>query len=215
MPETAHPRVLVLACGALTREILDIVRCNRWAHVTVESLPADLHNRPERIPDAVAARLEARRDQYDSILVGYTDCGTGGHLDAVVEEYGAVRLPGAHCYEFFSTAPVFAAIAGDEIGTFYLTDYLARHFDRIVWEGLGLDRHPELLDAYFGNYTRVAYLSQRATPDLIARSEAAAERLGLDFEHRPVGYGDLEPALRNVALRRGDQLLPMPVPVAS
>jgi hypothetical protein len=210
MPDTPLPKVLVLACGALAREISDIVRSNGWDHITLQSLPATLHNRPERIPAAVARRLEASRGLFDSVLVGYADCGTGGRLDAIVEQHGAVRLPGAHCYEFFSTAPVFAEIAGDEVGTFFLTDYLARHFDRIVWAGLGLDQHPELLDVYFGNYTRIVYLSQRPTEEMMARGRAVADRLGLRYEHRHVGYGDLDPALRNVALS-GPSTVPMPV----
>lgn len=193
------PSVLVLACGALAREILDLVRLNDWSHVTLECLPARLHNRPELIPDAVARRLDAVAGEFDRVLVGYADCGTGGLLDRVLAERGVERLPGAHCYEFFAMRPVFETLHDAEPGTFYLTDYLARHFDRFVWNHLGLDRHPELRDAYFGNYTRVVYLSQRDSPDLVAAAEAAARRLGLRFEQHRVGYGDLETALVTVA----------------
>ncbi len=212
MPEESLPKVLVLACGALAREITDVMRANRWDHMTLECLPVWLHNHPDRIPGAVADRLEAAADVYDQVLVGYADCGTGGRLDAVIEEHGATRLPGAHCYEFYATSPVFARLADEEIGTFYLTDYLVKHFDRVVWRGLGLDRHPQLLSAYFGNYTRLAYLSQRPTPDLIGRGEAAAQRLGLRFEHVPGGYGELEPALIAAATEVPVHLRPEPRP---
>jgi hypothetical protein len=191
--------MLILACGALAREILDLVRINRWEHVTLECLPAHLHNRPELIPDAVADRLDTASGRFDRVFVGYADCGTGGLLDKVLAERGVERLPGAHCYEFFASTSVFDELHTAEPGTFYLTDYLARHFDRLVWGHLGLDRHPELRDTYFGNYVRLVYLSQRRSPDLVAGAEAAAGRLGLAFEHRPVGYGDLEATLLDVA----------------
>ncbi len=199
----APPRVLVLACGALARELADVIRASGWKHVELECLPASLHNRPDRIPGAVEARLAAAGDVYERVLVGYADCGTGGLLDPIVARYGATRLPGDHCYEFYATSPVFAALADEEIGTFYLTDYLTKHFDRIMWAGLGLDRHPHLLDAYFGNYTRLVYLSQRPTEALVAKARAAADRLGLRFEHRRVGYGDLETTLVRFGERRG------------
>ncbi|MDH3755099.1 MAG: DUF1638 domain-containing protein [Acidimicrobiia bacterium] len=199
MPETDTPRVLVLACGALAREILDVVAMNRWRHVTLECLPVGLHNRPEQIPAAVEQRLAAASQTYDRILVGYADCGTGGLLDPIVDRYGATRLPGAHCYEFFATSPRFAELHEAEIGTLYLTDYLVKHFDRVVWRGLGLDRHPQLLDTYFGNYTRLVYLSQRPTPRLVNSAEAAAERLGLRFEHIATSYGDLETSIAEFA----------------
>lgn len=199
----AAPSLLVVACGALAREILDLVRLNRWDHVTVECLPARLHNRPEQIPGAVADRLDAVRGRYDRVLVGYADCGTGGLLDDVLSARGVERLPGAHCYEFYATAPDFAALHDAEPGTFYLTDYLARHFDRLVWGHLGLDRHPELFDAYFGNYTRLVYLSQAPSEELVAAAARAADRLGLRFEHRPVGYGGLETSLAAIAAGKG------------
>ncbi len=201
MPD--EPRVLVLACGALARELLDLVSMNGWEHVTVECLPAGLHNTPDRIPDEVDRRLERAADAYDHVLVGYGDCGTGGMLDRVLERRGVSRLPGDHCYEFFATSSVFASLHDAEPGTFYLTDYLAKYFDRLVIEGLGLDRHPELRDAYFGNYRRVVYLSQTEEPALVAAGQAAAERLGLEFEHRHVGYGDLSVAIGEFIRRVG------------
>ncbi|MBL78363.1 MAG: hypothetical protein CL459_05275 [Acidimicrobiaceae bacterium] len=188
-------RVLVVACGALARELLEVVRNNRLDGIDVECLPASYHNTPDLIPDAVAARVRAARDDYDEVYVGYADCGTGGRLDAVCEELGVERLPGAHCYEFFAGSAAFAELQDAELGTFYLTDFLVKHFDRLVIDALGLDRHPELRDDYFGNYTRVVHLAQVDDPDLTARAAAAAERLGLRFEQQVTGYGELAPSI--------------------
>lgn len=195
MTAPAPPRVLVVACGALARELLDITTANHLDNVSVECLPAWYHNEPSRIPEAVRERVRAARDDYDQILVGYADCGTAGRLDAVCEQEGVERLPGAHCYEFFAGARHFAALHDQDPGTFYLTDFLVKHFDRIVITGLGLDRHPELLDAYFGNYNRIVYLAQVDDPELVERARRAADRLGLDFELSRTGYGELEPIM--------------------
>ena len=186
---------LVIACGALARELLDIVAANGLDHLTIECLPASLHNRPKEIPEAVRSRIARARGQYDSIYIGYADCGTGGILDRVIAEEGVERLPGAHCYEFFAGAERFAAMHDAEPGTLYLTDFLVRHFDRLIIQGLGLDRHPELRDDYFGNYRRVVHLEQLDDPSLRELARAAADRIGLAYEHHPVGYGDLEPAI--------------------
>jgi len=186
-------RVLVLACGALATELLDVVKRNRLDQVTVEFLPSRLHNAPALIPEAVSRRLAS--GGYDRAIVGYGDCGTAGALDAVLERFGAERLPGAHCYEFFSTRSVFASFQDNAPGTFYLTDFLVRHFDRVVWASLGLDRHPKLLETYFGSYQRVLYLSQFDDPDMVLEAQRCADRLGLDFEHHHVGMGDLETSL--------------------
>lgn len=187
---------LVIGCGALARELLDIVTANGLeGAIVVECLPAKLHNTPDRIPGAVAERISRARDHFDTIFVGYADCGTGGALDALLEGQGIERLPGAHCYEFYATSAAFTAIHDDDPRTFYLTDYLVRAFDRIVVRGLGLDRHPHLLADYFGNYARVVHLAQHDDPELERTGRAAAERLGLAYERRVVGYGDLEPAL--------------------
>jgi hypothetical protein len=185
-------RVLVLACGALARELLDIVALNRLDHVVVECLPVWYHNQPSRIPDAVRARVREARPHYDRILIGYADCGTGGRLDQVCEEERLERLPGAHCYEFFAGRSAFAEMHDDDPATFYLTDYLVKHFDRVVVSGLGIDRHPQLLDAYFGNYRRLVYLAQIDDPELVVRAQRAADRLGLEFELRRTEYGELE-----------------------
>lgn len=196
-PDPRGPSVLVIGCGALARELLDVVSANSLPNIRVECLPAILHNRPEKIPDAVRARLDAATG-YDLVYVAYGDCGTGGLLDRVLEEYGVERLPGAHCYQFYAGIDTFDDMHDDEPGTLYLTDYLARHFDRLIWRGLGLDRHPELLEDYFGNYQRVVYLAQTDDEDLTDMARAAAARLGLHFERRLVGYGELERQLVKV-----------------
>jgi hypothetical protein len=194
-------RLLVIACGALAREIGDVIEVNRLDWVEVECLPAILHNTPESIPAAVEERLDAAEGRYGSVFVAYADCGTGGMLDRVLEKRGVERLPGAHCYEFYATGPQFAALHEREPGTFYLTDFLTRHFDRLVWSGLGLDRWPDLRDVYFGNYRRLVYLSQLESEALIELARDAAERLDLEFEHRHVGYADLATTLVEVAQR--------------
>jgi hypothetical protein len=188
-------RTLAIACGALAREIVALKRLNGWDALDVECLPPELHNRPERIPAAVKAAIDGARARYQRIFVAYADCGTGGQLDTVLAAEGVERLPGAHCYEFYATASAFAALHEAEIGTFYLTDFLVRHFERLVIEGLGIDRHPELAPEYFRNYTRLVYLAQLDDAALSAAAEAAAARLGLRYERRLTGYGDLAPGL--------------------
>ena len=185
-------RTLLVACGALARELLQVVEANGLSHIDVECLPASFHNSPDVIPDAVATRVRAATNRYERIFVGYGDCGTGGRLDAVCKELGVDRLPGDHCYEFLSGSEAFADLHAEELGTFFLTDYLVKHFDRLVVKALWLDTHPEMLDAVFGNYRRLAYLSQVDDPDLLDRARAAADRLGLSFEHRPTGLSNLE-----------------------
>jgi len=188
----APPRTLLIACGALAREVVTLIRLNGWTHMTIECLPASWHNTPQRIPEAVRARIRRKRALYDRIFVLYGDCGTGGALDRVLVEEGVERLPGPHCYAFFSGVDRFVAEADADPACFYLTDYLVRHFDRIIITGLGLDRHPELLGDYFGNYTGLVYLAQTDDAGLRARAEAAAARLGLEYRHRQTGYGELE-----------------------
>jgi hypothetical protein len=193
-------RVLVLACGALAREVLAVVRLNGWTHVDVRCLPAKLHLRPALIAPAVDAALRDAAD-YGHRFVAYADCGTYGALDAVLARHGAERLRGLHCYAFFAGTEAWAAMQDEEPGTFYLTDFLARQFDAFVRRPLGLDRHPELRDDVFGNYRRVVYLAQTDDEELEARARAAAEQLGLPFELRRVGYGELQPALERFAGR--------------
>jgi hypothetical protein len=193
------PRTLLICCGAIAREIVAVVRNNRWSNVAIECLPAHVHNTPERIPEGVRAKIRGARGRYDKILVLFSDCGTGGALDAVLEEEGVERIGGSHCYEVFAGSEDFAAMMAAEPGSFFLTDFLARHFDRLVLEGLGLDRFPHLRDTYFGNYKRVVYLAQSDDPGLRARAEAAARTLGLDYEMRPAGCANFE---RFIACRR-------------
>ena len=197
--------MLIIACGALAHEVTALRRANAWDELDVRCLPAELHNRPEKIPDAVRALIRSSRDRYRSIFVAYGDCGTGGLLDKVLSEEGVERIPGAHCYEFFATGPVFAALAEAEPGTFYLTDFLLRHFDRLVVRGLGLDRHPELFSTYFGNYRKLVYLAQ--APDAHSQAEAReiALRMGLQFEYRQTGYGTLGATLA-AAVNRNEEV---------
>jgi hypothetical protein len=186
-------RPLVLACGALAGDLRAVLDASGLAvHVEVEYLPANLHNRPDTIAPMLGPRLRAAVDAGRRVFVAYADCGTGGALDALLREFPAVqRLPGAHCYEVFAGPEQFRALHNEELGTFYLTDFLAKHFDALVWRGLGLDRHPELRDMYFGAYRRVVLLSQAPDPGLVARARDAAARLGLAFVHHPTGRDEL------------------------
>lgn len=187
---------LIIACGALAHEIVALRQLNHWPHFDVQCLPADLHNRPEKIPDAVRQKIRAARGRYASIFVGYADCGTGGLLDVVLAEEKVDRIPGAHCYEFFAGSQVFVELSEAELGTFYLTDFLARHFERLVIQGLGIDRHPALQATYFGNYRKLVYLCQREDARTLALARQAANRLALAFEYRFTGYGELGPRLQ-------------------
>jgi hypothetical protein len=184
-------RVLVIACGALAREILSL-RDGPLGAFDVTCLPAQLHNRPAKIPDAVRAKIRDKRADYDEILCLYGDCGTGGELDRVLVEEGVARIDGPHCYSFYAGAAAYDALVEEELGTFFLTDFLARHFDTLVYKGLGLDRHPELRDAYFGHYRKLVYLAQSDDAEADAKAEAAAARLGLAYERRFTGLGGLK-----------------------
>jgi hypothetical protein len=183
--------ILVIACGALAREIAALRRMNNWTALDVRCLPAELHNRPERIAPAVREEIRAQRSRYRTIFVAYGECGTAGKLDAVLEEAGVERIPGAHCYEFLAGARTFEELCEAEPGTFYLTDFLLRHFDRLVIRGLGLDKHPELAGEYFRHYRKLVYLAQTRAPAAIERAKQIAQRMGFEFEHRFTGYGGL------------------------
>ncbi|WP_432450248.1 DUF1638 domain-containing protein [Aliiroseovarius marinus] len=196
---TGAGSVLVLACGALANEILAVIRLNGWDHISLTCLPAILHNTPERIPDAVREAVEKHKDAFDSIFLAYADCGTGGQLERLCQELGINMIRGPHCYAFFEGTDDFITRAEDEIDVFYLTDFLARGFESFVIKPLGLDRHPELRDMYFGHYTKLVYMAQTDNPDLDQMAEAAAERLGLSYERRFTGYGDLATALAGIA----------------
>jgi hypothetical protein len=189
-------RVGVVACGALALHVKGIAARRGWA-VDVHPLPPQLHNRPERIAPAVRRRLRALAGEYDRLAVAYADCGSYGALDAVCAELGVERLAGDHCYDVFARADVREAMA-EEPGTYFLTDFLARAFDRVVVRELGLDRYPELRDDYFRGYRRVLWLAQHETPATRAAAERAAARIGLPLEVRPVGESGLEHALESL-----------------
>ena len=193
MQETKNTYLLV--CGAIAREVLAVVEANGWNHLEVQALPAILHNHPDQIPARVDEKLASVAGQYEHLLVGYADCGTGGMLEPVLEKHGATRLPGPHCYSFFAGAEAFDGLAEDELGTFYLTDYLVRQFDTVFWKTMGLDRHPELLPMYFGHYKKVVYLAQIPDPELDKIAEAAAARMGLAYERHDTGLQPFDQTL--------------------
>jgi len=192
-------KVLVIACGAIARELVRIKTLNKWDHIEFQCLPASLHNTPEDIPAAVKTKIESEADRYEKVFVAYADCGTAGKLDKVLKEYGIERIPGAHCYQFFAGADKFNQLAESEPGTFYLTDFLTHHFERLVIKGLGLDQRPHLIPYVFGNYKRVLYLAQTESEKLQALAAQHASFLGLEYEYRftsdqPLSFV-LEPAL--------------------
>ena len=191
-------RVLLIACGALAHDLVRVKGLNGWDHLDIQCLPAELHNTPQLIPDAVQNKIRENRGRYRQMFAAYSDCGTGGLLDKMLEAEGVERLPGAHCYEMFAGAGQFAQLHEAEIGTFYLTDFLARHFERVIIRGLGIDRHPQLKQAYFNNYKKLVYLAQREDAELDALARRAADRLGLVYERVVTGDRHLEAALTAV-----------------
>lgn len=191
--------VLLLACGALAREIVDLIERNRWTAFDLQCLPAKWHNTPDKIVPAIREKIREAKGRYKSIFVLYGDCGTGGELDRLLAEEGIERIDGPHCYAFFSGNAEFERHADDDVTSFFLTDYLAKHFDKLIWAGLGLDRHPELLPLYFGNYTKIVFLAQTRDEDLAKKAMAAAARLGLAYEYRFTGYGEVLARLQNHA----------------
>lgn len=197
--QTGQGEVLLLACGALAREIVDLNERNEWKVFDIQCLPAKWHNTPQFIVPALRDKIRSNKGRYKKIYVVYGDCGTGGQLDALLKEEGVERIDGPHCYAFYSGNAAFAGREADEFTCFFLTDYLARHFEKLMWEGLGLDRHPELLKDYFGNYTKLIYLAQTDDADLQARAEEAAKRLGLQYEYRFTGYGELKSEMARLA----------------
>lgn len=205
-PPAGHavrPTALFIACGALARELVALKRATGWAELTITCLPAHWHNTPEKIAPGVLRKIRSARGAYDRICVIYGDCGTGGELDRALAAEGVERIPGPHCYQFLMGTAAFEALTDGEPGCFFLTDYLVRHFDRLIVKGLGLDRFPQLLPDYFGNYSKVVHLAQVVDSSLRARAEKAAARLGLAFEYRLVGYGELATFVA-AAAARGD-----------
>ena len=192
---------LIIACGALAREIDALKRANGWDQLQVQCLDAALHNRPKSIPAKVEALLEKHFHQYERVFVAYADCGTGGALDTVLARWGVSRLPGAHCYEFFAGKSIFDSIAEQEPGTFYLTDFLVRHFDRVMIQGLGLDKHPELRDLYFSNYKRLVYLAQERSERLSQLARQQADTLGLAYEERYTGLEPVESIVKEQVIQ--------------
>lgn len=192
-------RILLIACGALAHEILALKRANGWDHMDLQCLPAKLHLYPDQITEAVTEAVAEHRDAYDTIFVVYADCGTGGLLEARCRDLGVEMVAGPHCYSFFEGNDTFAARADDDMTAFFLTDFLVRQFDAFVWKPMGLDRHPQLRDMIFGNYTKLVYQAQVDDPKLTEKARACADRLGLAFERRFTGYGDLATTLEKLA----------------
>jgi len=196
---------LVIACGAIAHELVALKNANQWHHMDIHCLPAQWHNTPQHITPAVASKIEQLKDRYQRIFVGYADCGTGGSLDKLLDEYRIERLPGAHCYSFFAGQQVFDAMAEAQPGTFYLTDYLLEHFERLILEELGINRHPQLRNEYFGNYTRLMYLRQQrpSNPEIdrVAKAQAAAQALGLPLTIHDTGLEPLANALMPITVK--------------
>ena len=194
-------RLLVIGCGALAEELSALKRANQWTARDIKCLDAALHNRPEQIADRLESVLAQYHAEYTNILIAYADCGTGGAVDRVARQFNAQRLPGAHCYEFYATSPVFEALAEAEPGTFYLTDFLVRHFDRLVIEEMKLDEYPELEEMLFGRYRKVVYLAQVESSELLQQAERAARRLKLPLEVVTTGYGLLAKTVEEEVIR--------------
>ncbi|MFK7860361.1 MAG: DUF1638 domain-containing protein [Granulosicoccus sp.] len=197
-------KTLVIACGAIAHELVTLVKANKWRHLDIQCLPAEWHNNPHRITPAIEKKIRRYKDQYQQIFVAYADCGTGGQLDALLSKHDIQRLPGDHCYGFFSGQAIFDEMAEAELGTFYLTDYLVDHFQRLIMENLGIDRHPELRDQYFGHYTRLIYLRQDIYGNKgtlrMGKAQSAASALGLKLEVHDTGMQQFEHALAPIKI---------------
>ena len=188
-------KILILACGALSKEVSALIRLNGWTHLETRYLPAILHNTPEIIAEQLRMNLQSAQAKFSRIFIGYADCGTGGEIDSLLDEFGVQRLPGAHCYEFYSGNQSFAGMMDEEPGSFFLTDFLVEAFEKLVWQGMKIDRHPELLQVYFKHYKKLVYLGQTENSELQTQADEIASRLELKYEYRYTGYGDLAPAL--------------------
>ena len=191
-------KTLVIACGALAKEITALIRMNNWNHLQLRYLPAKLHNEPHKIPQNIRKNLINAQNKFSQIFIGYADCGTGGQLDTLLDEFGIQRLPGAHCYEFFSSTQNFSKLIEEEPGSFFLTDFLVKSFEKLIWQGLKINSHPELLKMYFGNYKRLVYLAQTESKDLQTQAKEIAKKLRLNYFYRFTGYGALTPALSDL-----------------
>lgn len=193
-------RILVIACGAIAREIQQLKLLNTWSHMTLQAIDATLHFNPQKIPAAVEQKIRDGQGKFEKIFVAYADCGTYGALDDVLARHNIERLPGVHCYATFAGQDVFTDLQEEEPGTFYLTDFLVRHFERLVVAALKIDRHPELRKEYFGNYTRLIYLAQTTDTKLQEQAQDIAAFLGLKYVHRFTGYGELVPGLQQFVM---------------
>ena len=191
-------KILVIACGALAKEITALIRINNWTHLQLRYLPAKLHNDPHNIPQNIRKYLINAQNKFSQIFIGYADCGTGGKIDNLLEEFGVQRLPGAHCYEFFSSNQTFSKMLEEEPGSFFLTDFLVKSFENLIWQGLKINRHPELLNIYFRHYKRLVYLAQTESQALQTQAKEIAQRLELNYFYRFTGYGALGPALSDL-----------------
>ena len=192
-------KILILACGALAKEIAVLIHLNGWTHLKTRYLPAILHNTPEKITEQLRINLQGAQAKFSRIFIGYADCGTGGKIDSLLDEFDVQRLPGAHCYEFFTGKQTFAEIMEEEIGSYFLTDFLVKAFEKLVWQGMKIDRHPELLPIYFKHYKKLVYLAQSENQELQTQAYEIAGRLGLVYEKRFTGYGELEHSLAALA----------------
>ena len=192
-------KILILACGALAKEISTLIRLNGWSHLKTRYLPAILHNTPEKITEQLRMILQSSQTKFSKIFIGYADCGTGGKIDSLLDEFDVQRLPGTHCYEFFTGKQTFAEIMEEEIGSYFLTDFLVEAFEKLVWQGMKIDRHPELLPIYFKHYKKLVYLAQSENQELQTQAYEIAGRLGLVYEKRFTGYGELEHSLATLA----------------
>jgi hypothetical protein len=196
--DQADRKIKVIACGALAREILAVCDANRLTHIDLTCLPAIWHVYPDRIAPALREKIaEARAEGVDNIFIAYAECGTRGEIDKICEEEGISRIAGPHCYAFYSGTEKFLSQCGDEITAFYLTDLIARQFEAFIIEPLKFDKHPELIPMVFGNYEKIVYLAQTHDEDLQKKAKWAADYLGLAYEYRFTGYGDLEPAIKS------------------
>ena len=202
--ENQGSKLRVIACGMIAREVLAVNEQLGFDHVDLKCLPADFHHHPEKIAPAMeTAILKAKEEGFEHIFAGYADCGTGGELDKVCDKYGIERIAGPHCFSFYMGNQHFDETSDEYITTFFITDFLARHFDTFMKKPLGLDKHPELLAMYFGNYTRALYIAQTLDPELEILAREAADFLDLEYEYRYTGYGDLTPALAGLEVSTG------------
>lgn len=200
----AASKTLVIACGAIAHELIAVVRANNWEHLEIQCLPAEWHNTPERITPAIEKKILQFKNQFQKIFIAYADCGTGGRLDALLVKHDIQRLPGDHCYGFFAGQDMFDAMAEAELGTFYLTDYLVDNFQRLIMDGLGISKHPELRDQYFGHYTRLMYLRQDTQGNQcekrLHKAKTAALALGLRLQIHDTGLTRFEDSLTSISI---------------